>query len=104
MTPRDKRLSQEFTLPIDIYQSSVRWSLLPTNNGQAQLHESRRIEVGALPADGDMEVGAGSSSRASAQTDDFAALHGVAFFHFEFGKMQIEGEQSLPVIEHDEIA
>src|SRR3979411_1472165 len=51
-----------------------------------------------------MQMWSGGSSRAAAQTDDFSALYLVAFFHFEFGKMQIEGEQPLPVIEHDEIA
>jgi hypothetical protein len=80
-------------LPLKVFQ-----------RGKAQLHEPSRIQIGALPADGDMKMGAGCSSRASAQTDGLAALHTVAFFHFEFGKMQIESEQSLAVIEHYEIA
>src|SRR5260370_16140956 len=64
--------------------------LLPSDPWQLQLHEPSRIQITALPADGDMQMGAGGSSRASAQTDYFAALYLVAFFHFEFGKMQIE--------------
>ena len=29
-----------------------------------------------------------------------AAFHGVSFFHFEFGEMKVEGEQSLAVVDH----
>src|ERR1700682_3576064 len=71
---------------------------------QTQLHEPRGIEVGALPTDRDVEMGAGGASGAAAQADGLAALNVVALVHFEFGQMEIEGEQSLAVIEHDKIA
>ena len=63
------------------------------------MEEAGGVEVGALPADGDVEVRAGGASSAAAQSDFLAAFHGVAFFHFEFGEMEVEGEESLAVVD-----
>src|SRR5712671_3824884 len=71
---------------------------------QPQLQEPSGIQISALPADGDVEMGTGGSSRAAAQADGLAPLHAVALLHFELGQMQVEGEQSLAVVEHDKIA
>src|SRR5271169_2551488 len=49
-------------------------------------------------------MGAGGSSSASAQADFLAALYGVSFLHFEFGKMEVKGEESLAVVDNDAIA
>src|SRR5260370_23509750 len=77
--------------------------LLPSDPWQLQLHEPGWIQRRPLPADGHVEMGTGDSSRAAAQSDGLAPLHMVALFHFEFGQMQIEGEQALAVVEHHAI-
>ena len=74
------------------------------SSGQRQLHQPRRIKIGPLPANRDMKMWAGGAAGASAKTDNIAAPHHVTLLHFEFGKMQIEGEESLAVIEDDEVA
>ena len=63
------------------------------------------IEIGALPAHRDVEMRACGAAGAAAQSDDLAPrFTGSPFLYFELGKMQVESEQSLAVIEHDEIA
>jgi hypothetical protein len=57
-----------------------------------------------LPAHSDVEMRARGAARAAAQRDDLPAFHRIAFFHFEFGKMHVDGEQALAVIEYDEVA
>ena len=62
------------------------------------------VEVGALPADGDVKMRAGGSAGATAEADFLAAGYGVSFFHFEFGEMEVEGEESLAVVDHHAVA
>ena len=45
-----------------------------------------------------------SPASAATQSHDLPAFYRIALFDFELGKMQVEGEQALAVIEHDEIA
>ena len=47
---------------------------------------------------------ASRASGSSAQSDDLAALHLVAFLYFELREMQVEREQTLAVIDYDEVA
>src|ERR1700739_2887024 len=68
---------------------------------QRQLHEPSGIEVDALPAHCNMEMRSGSSPGASAHPDFLTAFDRFSFFHFEFGKMEIESKQSLAVIDRD---
>ncbi len=51
-----------------------------------------------------MEVGAGGASGAAAQSHDLPALHLVPFFYFELGKVEVEGEESLAVVDDDAVA
>jgi hypothetical protein len=51
---------------------------------QWQLQEPGGVEIGALPADGDVKMGACGAARASAETDFRAFLYRVAFFYFDF--------------------
>src|SRR5205807_1820524 len=85
-------------------RQTEKMTLRSCDGWQPQLHKPAGIQISALPADGHVEMGTSGSSRAAAQSDGLAALHVVALFHFEFGQMQVEGEQALAVIEHDEIA
>jgi hypothetical protein len=47
-----------------------------------------------------MQMRPGSAASASTQPNNLPALDHIAFLHLELGKMQIEGQQSLPVIEY----
>src|SRR5208282_1812482 len=71
---------------------------------QAQFHELCGIEVGSLPAHCYVQMRSGGAAGAAAEADFLAAFYPVPFFYFEFGKMQVEGEQSLAMIEHDKVA
>ena len=75
-----------------------------TESRQWHLQQAGGIEISSLPADGDMKVGAGSASGASAQADFLPAFHRFAFLHFKFGKMEVQGEKSLTVVDDDAIA
>jgi len=46
----------------------------------------------------------GGAASASAESDDLTTLHEVSLLYFELGKMQVEGEQSLAVVDDDEAA
>src|ERR1700726_4051146 len=72
--------------------------------GKSHLQKAGGIEVGAWPAHRDVKVRASGASCASAQANLLASLHGVAFFHFEFGKMEVQSEKSLAVVDDDAVA
>jgi len=56
-----------------------------------------------LPPHFDVEMRACGPAGAAAQSEDLPALHRIPFFYFELGKMQVESQQTLAVIEHNEI-
>lgn len=99
-------LQEHFSVlsPLKPLWSSRFAPLLPVELGQRQLEKAGWIEVGALPTNGDVEVRAGSASGAAAQADFLATLYGLSFFHFEFGEMEVEREQSLTVVDHHAIS
>src|SRR5580704_6329225 len=70
---------------------------------QPQTQQACRIEIRSLPAHCDVEMRAGGPARATAQTYDLTALYLIPFLHFEFGEVEVKGEQALPVIQHDKI-
>ena len=72
--------------------------------GKGQTHQGGGIEIGSLPAYGDVEMRAGGASGAAAEADHLTALYRIAFLHLEFGKMEVERQQTLSVFEHHEIA
>ncbi len=69
-----------------------------------QRQQSRRIQIDALPADSQMEMGAGGASRPAADSDLLAFLHRFPFFHAQFGEMEIESQQTLAVVENHAVA
>ena len=71
---------------------------------QPQPYQTRRIKISSLPSHRDMEMWARGPSRPSAKTNLLAALYLLAFLYLEFRKMQIQSEQPLAVIKHNEIA
>ena len=57
-----------------------------------------------MPADGEVEMGAGGASGATAEAHYLSALYLVSFFYFEFGEVEVEGEESLAVVDDDAVA
>lgn len=51
-----------------------------------------------------MEMRACGSARSAAQADYLPAFYPIPFLYFELGEMQIKSEQTLAVIEYDEVA
>ncbi len=78
--------------------------MLIADCGRRKRSRPSRIEVGSLPANRDVKVRSRGPARAAAQADFLPAFYLFPFLHFELGKMQIQGEQTLAVIQHDEIA
>jgi len=94
---------------IDVYPAGVKRSGrrpkgADLHSRQGQLQQPGGVEVGALPADGDVKMRAGGSAGATAEADFLAAGYGVSFFHFEFGEVEVEGEESLAVVDHHAVA
>jgi hypothetical protein len=54
------------------------------------LQQASGIEIGGLPADGDVKVGAGGAAGASAEAYQLAAFYSVSLFHFQFGYMEVQ--------------
>src|ERR1700690_206646 len=71
---------------------------------QWQLQKTSGVEVDALPANPDIKVGTGGAPRSTTEPYHLPAFDRVAFFYFELGKMQVEREQALAVINYHEIA
>src|ERR1700690_764129 len=40
----------------------------------------------------------------AAQPYDLSSFYLIPFLYFEFGKMEVKGQQALPVIQHDEVS
>ena len=71
---------------------------------QPESYQARRIKIRSLPSHRDVKVGTGGPSRAAAQANLLTALYLISFLDFEFRKVQIQGQQTLAVIDYDEIA
>src|SRR5262249_39527822 len=72
--------------------------------GWMQRQQRLGIDIDALPAHSKMQMRRRNAPRVSAQTQNRAALNFVAFFHFNFGEMEVKGQQALTVIDEDTIA
>ena len=70
---------------------------------QGQIQQPLGIEIRALPSHRNMEMRAGSPARATAQADLLAALHLISFLHVELGKVEVEGKQSLAVVDDNAV-
>src|ERR1700691_132930 len=71
---------------------------------QLQFEEQLRIQIDPLPAHGQMQVGPGRAPRSPAKSDFLPLTNRLAFLDRKFRQMQIERQQTLPVINHHAIA
>src|SRR5258705_8453234 len=72
--------------------------------GEAQRKQRCGIQIDALPPHGQMQMGSGGAPRAAAQSDLLAFGNVLSFFYAELGEMKIEREQTLAVVNHNEVA
>src|SRR5579862_3348047 len=84
------------------FHPNNRWLWVNTLR-QFQAHQSRRIHVNALPAYRNVQMRPGGPPGAAAQSDFLSLADLVTFLDLEFGKMHIKTQQSLPMIDDDEI-
>ena len=68
------------------------------------MYQCRGIEIRPLPTHGDVKVRTSGAARAAAESYFLATFYLIAFLYFEFGKMKVEREESLSVVDYDAIA
>ena len=72
--------------------------------GELQVKELHGVEVGALPANGKVEVRAGDSAGSSAEAQALAFFDVVTRFYVDAGEMHVEGLQVLTVVKQHEVS
>src|SRR5262249_56487493 len=68
-----------------------------------QCQQRRRIKIAPLPSNRKMQMRACNAARASAPSNNLAALYFVPFLNFEFREVHIESKQALAVVHNHAI-
>lgn len=66
--------------------------------------ESGWIQIGSLPANGEMKMWRGGPASSTTQPNHLSFADGVAFLHFERGQVHVESNQSLAVVDGNAVS
>jgi len=61
------------------------------------------VQIDTLPAYGQVEMRSRGPTRSPAETELLSALDLLSLLYFDFRKVKVKRQQSLPVIEHDAV-